>query len=377
MITERREEPDRKRSPFLRIDSWMLPIAVISLAITMVGVLLALATTQGPEAEVTLETISETDILDLRRSLQDLSIVFRGQNVEEQNLNLRILTIKVANTGTIDILPVHYDVDDDWGIKFDAGEVIEARLVDTNSDYLRSKIVPQLLGTDVVAFPKVIFEEGDSFALEVLLLHLKHESPLVSTIGKIAGIKEFIVSTGPLDRQEASLFARLFPGSAYIQAIRTIIYFIGSVIATLAAIVVTYLVTESVKKLRAWRRRRRILRSWTIRQIHQPKLRDFLVTFYTLASNSAHRQLQDLIREPQKAAAEVPLDEWIGDGNQQQHDWISSMPFLDMHFRDDITLLLLRVLATKGFVKKGEDGNICVEQSLVEAIRNLSTELNI
>ena len=110
---------------------------------------------------MTLETISETNILDVRRNLQDLSIVFRGQNVEEQNLNLRILTIEIANTGTIDILPVHYDVEDDWGIKFNAGEVVEARLVDTNSDYLRSKIVPQLLGTDTVAFPKVIFEKGE------------------------------------------------------------------------------------------------------------------------------------------------------------------------------------------------------------------------
>ena len=354
----------------------MPPIAIASLAITMVALLVTFLTSQGPEAEVTLETISETNILDVRRPLQDLSIVFRGQNVEEQNLNLRILTIKVANTGTIDILPVHYDVEDGWGIKFSAGEVIEARLVDTNSDYLRSKIVPQLLGTDTVAFPKVIFEKGDSFALEVLLLHLKKESPLVSPIGKIAGIKEINVSTRPLDSQEASLFARLFPGSALVQVTRTISYFIGSLIAILAAIFVTYLVTESFKKLRVWRRRRRVSRSRTIRQIHHPEVRDFLVTFYALGGNSGHRLLQDLIRDLQEGAAGLQLDEWIFDDNQQQDDWISTMQFLDSDLGFHITPLILRILARQGFVKK-EDGNIFVNQALVEATSNLSAELDI
>ena len=355
----------------------MPPIAILSLSIAMVGLLIGLSTLQGPEAEVTLETISETNILDVRRNLQDLSIVFRGQNVEEQNLNLRILTIEIANTGTIDILPVHYDVEDDWGIKFNAGEVVEARLVDTNSDYLRSKIVPQLLGTDTVAFPKVIFEKGDSFALEVLLLHLKKESPIVSPIGKIAGIKEINVSKRPLDSQEASLFARLFPGSALVQVTRTIIYFIGSLIAILAAILVTYLVTESFKRLRIWRRRRRVSRSRTIRQIHHLELRDFLVTFYALGGNSGHRLLQNLIRDPQEAAGGLPLGEWILDDNQQQDDWISTMRFLDWDWGSHTIPFILRLLATKGFVKIGEDGNIFVDQALVEATSNLSAELDI
>ena len=112
-------------------------------------------------------------------------------------------------------------------MKFKDGEVIEARLVGTNSDYLWSKIVPQRLSVDTVAFPKVIFERGDYFAIEVLLLHPKNESPSISSVGKIAGITEITVLTRPLAKVETSLFTELFQGSALIQVLRVMIYFAG------------------------------------------------------------------------------------------------------------------------------------------------------
>ena len=36
------------------------------------------------------------------------------------------MTINVLNSGEVDILPSHYDQEDDWGVKFKDGEVIEA-----------------------------------------------------------------------------------------------------------------------------------------------------------------------------------------------------------------------------------------------------------
>ena len=98
---------------FLRTPSfWLAILAVASLFVGTLGAVLTYLALQQPEPEVALETIGETNVLDLRRPLQDLNIVFRGQNVQEQNLNLRILTISVANIGDVDILPSHYDQDD-------------------------------------------------------------------------------------------------------------------------------------------------------------------------------------------------------------------------------------------------------------------------
>ena len=313
----------------LKVDSWMSVVAVASLGITLAAALLGLWTSQGPRAEVSIETVSETNVLDLRRPLQDLTIVFRGQNVEEQNLNLRILTIKVANTGTTDILSNHYDPEVEWGIEFSTGEVIEVRLVDAKSDYLRSRVAPRLEGIDTIVFPNVILEQGESFAIEVLLLHLKNESPLVSPIGKIAGIREIGVSTRPLDSQEASLLSRLFPGGPLIQVIRTTIYFFGLLVAIVAAIVATFFVTQMFGKIGAWRRRRRVSRTRTIRQIRSSELKEFLVNFYALHGNSGQQQLQEFTRDPQRAATELPLDAWIAADSEQQDDWTPSILLFD------------------------------------------------
>ena len=178
MRTDRGDEQARKGSLLRRLNFWLVLFAIASLAFTVIGALLTYLSLKEPEPGVTFETISDTNVLDLRRSLQDLNIVFRGQNVQEQNLNLRIVTINVVNSGELDILPNHYDHEDDWGMRFKNGEVIEARLVDTSSEYLRSRVVPQRLGVDTVAFPKIIFEKGAFFAIEVLLLHPKNESLL-------------------------------------------------------------------------------------------------------------------------------------------------------------------------------------------------------
>ena len=186
------------RSPLRTPSSLLAVVAVASLAVGMLGVALTYLALQQPEPRVALETIGETNVLDVRRPLQDLSIVFRGQDVQEQNLNLRILTIRVANVGDVDILPGHYARDDDWGLQFDDGKVIEARLVATNSDYLQSKVIPEPKGTNGVVFPKVIFEQDDFFVVEVLLLHSKDDSPSFSSMGKIAGIDRNQRITAPL-----------------------------------------------------------------------------------------------------------------------------------------------------------------------------------
>ena len=217
MRTERGDEQAPQRSLFRRPTVWLASIAIVSLSVTILGVVLTYLALQEPEPRVIFETISDTNVLDLHRPVQDLNIVFRGQNIHEQNLNLRVMTINVANSGEVDILSGHYDREDNWSMKFKGGEVIEARLVGTSSDYLRSKVVPQRFGADVVVFPKVIFEQGDFFVIEVTLLHPKSETPSISSVGKIAGINEITVLTRPLaSREVGGIIAQVFQGSPLV-----------------------------------------------------------------------------------------------------------------------------------------------------------------
>ncbi len=297
MRTEHGDEQARRRNPLRRLIPWQALTTIAALGIGVLGVLLTYLALQEPEPRVNFETISNTNVLDLRRPLQDLNIIFRGQNVQEQDLNLRIVTVNVANSGEVDILPSHYDLEVDWGMKFKDGEVIEARLVDTNSEYLRSKVVPQRLGVDTIVFPKVIFEAGTFFVIELLILHPKNESPSISSVGKIAGIDEIAVLTRPLARQEVSFVAELFPGSALIQAVRTIIYLPGSLLAIVAVILSITGIADLFSKLNARRRRNRILQTRTIRQMDQDGMRKFLVAHYESSGIIGLKGLQGVIKE--------------------------------------------------------------------------------
>ena len=308
---EHEEAQVRERSQWRRLFSTQALVTSVFFIVSLLSLLLAYLQWHGPEPAVTIETINETNVLDLRRTLDDLNVVFRGQDIEDQNLSLRILTINVANTGEVDILQGQYDSEDDWGMKFSSGEVIEARLVDTNAEHLSQKVVPQLLASDTVGFPRVIFDKGDSFTLEVLVLHPKNELPLVSPIGKIAGIKEIYVTRRPLDRQEDSLLARLFPGGALIQVARAIIYFIGSITAIVGAILAILGITELFNKLKAWKRRNRIFKTNAIRNMDQVGLKNFLVRYYELRGTAGIKQLKEFIDDPQNISELSPLGGWL------------------------------------------------------------------
>ena len=319
------------------------------------------------------ETISDTNVLDLHRPLQDLNIVFRGQDVQERNLNLRIVTVNVANAGEVDILPIHYDQEDHWGMKFENGEVIEARLVDTNSKYLRPKVVPQLVGVDIVAFPKIIFEKGSFFTVEVLLLHPKDESPSMSSVGKIAGIDEITVLARPLVQQEVGFATELFQGSALIQVARTIIYFVGFLIAIIAVILALIGIDSLFGKLKARRRRDRILQTRTIRQMDQDDMKKFLVAHYESSGNLGLKGLQEVIKGSRRITWLPSSDRWIiphhlvGDGTVEGVVPDFQLRLLIDHAVDD--------LITTGILKRGDDDDAVTDPMFSEAVDHLLAEL--
>ena len=375
MKTDLTEEHPRKRTVLRNPAFWLALSTIASLAVGVLSVLLAYLALKEPEPGVTFETISDTNVLDLRRPLLDLNIVFRGQNVQEQDLNLRIVTVNIVNSGEVDILASHYDHEDNWGMKFKNGEVIESRLVDASSEYLRSKVVPQRLGVDTIAFPKVIFEKGAFFAIEVLILHPKSESPSISSVGKIAGIDRITVLTRPLAREDIGLVSELFQGSALIQVVRTIVYLIGSFLAIVAAILALVGITASFTKLNTRRRRKRILQTRTLRQIDQDEIRNLLVDHYETSGIARLKALQELIREPGRIEWVAPRGRWIVRDYQQIDDWVPESRFLDVEHRLFHSPFRLDTLTTMGILKRGEDDNAVIDPTFGEAVDSLLAEL--
>ena len=352
MRTERVNGHGGKRNFFLRLDNWTIILTIVSLGVGILGAVLAYFALRQPEPEVLFETISDTNVLDVRRPLQDLSINFRGQDVQEQNLNLRIMTINIVNSGEIDILPNHYDNDDDWGIKFNDGEVIEARLIDTNSDYLQSKIVPQRVSTDTVVFPKVIFEKGNAFAVEVLLLHSKNKSPSISPVGKIAGIETISVLTRPLTKQEVGLFTEIFRGSIPVHVVRFLIYQAGF-LAISIIVVVALSLCFGHRDVSNEERKTRILETRSIHKFDEKVIRNFLISRYESTGINGLKHIQALINN-----LNAPAIETI-DAQLLSVSYSNTL--------DDLTNL--------GVLKKGEGEKVIVSPMFGEMLDGLVAEL--
>jgi len=187
----------------------------------------------GPS--ITSQMTSEVNVLDVHRPVASLQVLFQGSDIQQTGMNLRIYRVTYTNNGTTDINQGEFDQNTDWGIRVENGSIVEARLVNTDSNYLKSELNPQVstTTTNLVRFNKVVFDKGASFTVELVILHDKNVSPELYGVGKIAGIKETRVEISPYQQQEsfwAALISGSFHGSLYVNIVRFAVYALISII---------------------------------------------------------------------------------------------------------------------------------------------------
>ena len=202
----------------------------------------------GENPNITFDIVNEVNVFDVHKPLDELNIYFREEDIQQKNLNLLIISIKIENTGNLDILQNFYDENVVFGLQVDNGQIIESRLVDSNSEYLMSNLNLETVN-NTVEFSKLIFEENKYFIIEILVLHDKNEGPTLVPLGKIAGIEKMEVIKSYTERQ--SFFDVVFSGSLVVQMIRLPIY-LSTFIAFLLSIA---LVSDQIDKRRIRRRK--------------------------------------------------------------------------------------------------------------------------
>jgi len=143
-----------------------------------------------PQPKITYTILSDSNIVDLHKPLEDLRILFQNEDIQKNNLNLKIYTLKISNPGTKNILETHYASNENWGIKITDGRIIESRLVESNSDYLKRNLNPKIVDNKTINFEKVILDSNNYFTLELLVLHPKDSDINLIPFGKISGISK-------------------------------------------------------------------------------------------------------------------------------------------------------------------------------------------
>ena len=251
--------------------------AALTFAVSVsLALFFGLANLSDPDPRMTFEILRETDVLDVRTPVEDLQITFQDEDIQGENLNLRIYAMRVVNNGEVDILQNHFDQDQIWGLQVSQGRVIEARLIGSSSAYLSSKANPQVIRENTVEFAKAIVEKGQFFTFNMLVVHAKDATPEIIPLGKVAGIDEIVVTRAPVETEGPGFLSDLFAGGWPVQLVRAVLFLLGAavVLGLFAAAVLSYAFLTSAI------RRRRIRNSVALQTLTSQKQRDLLSEVY-------------------------------------------------------------------------------------------------
>ena len=178
----------------------------------------------------------------------------------KKNQNLRIITVQISHDGEVDILQSFYDQKMDWGFKVANGKIInDARIVSSNSEYLKNNISPQIVNESTVHLQKVILEKGKFFSIEILVLHSKEILPEISYIGKIVGVEDVIPIKTWEQNQKINFWEKFFFGGILINILRSIITFISLILLILLIAITTDKFSDFKNSFKIKRRKKEIL----------------------------------------------------------------------------------------------------------------------
>lgn len=200
---------------------------IIATFIGLVGASLTIYAFFFQERKIDLqyEIIANSNVLDIRAEVTKLDILYDGSSLKQRNQNLRIVNLRIINTGTEHILNTFYDDNDPLGFKLVDGEIIEnPEVVDASNEYLKNNLAVTLDSTNLVRFSKVIIESREFFVLKLLILHKYEVNPGIIPVGKIAGVGRIALVNKIEVTETRSFWEEVFQGSLWAQIAKTFFY---------------------------------------------------------------------------------------------------------------------------------------------------------
>lgn len=268
--------------------------------------------------ELRYDVLTNTSVLDVREQLSNLNILFDGIDIRKQSLSLRVISVRVSNGSSKDILKGHYDINAPVGIHVSEGKVIKTELVGASSEYLSNSISFTAGDDQTIFFSEVILEAKESFTLKLLVLHPEGRIPNLSAVGKVAGIKTIEVREAFRESQEKPFFSLSFRGSFFVQVVRLITYTIGTIIIITAIVAPSVIISSKLDK----RRRRKSVQEFrAITSVDLDESDELIFTAYVRHGEREIQRMYSLVSDPNHLARSYA--QYIGylDRLKQRRDW--------------------------------------------------------
>lgn len=214
-----------------------LPWSFLGVVVTvLLGIPALYVALHEKNPDIVFEIVADANVLDVHKPLKDLTVMFRGEDIQKNRQNLRIFTITVRNVGEVNVVQTAFDQNRLWGLQFPGSRIVhQPRLIDSNSDYIKDNLNPRVTEESIVGFSKIIFERGKYFTIEVQILHGADSPPPLKPIGKIAGVEEqrVVRATGST---QPTFWQELFAGGALVLTVRAVLSFAAFILVIIGLI---------------------------------------------------------------------------------------------------------------------------------------------
>ena len=218
-------------------------------AITIISLLGAgvtiFAFLQEKKVELRYEIISNTNVLDFNEEIGKLEVIYDSTNLKKSQENLRIYTVKIINNGHQNLLKEFYDENDPLGLQLSSGRIIEQpEIIQVSNDYLKRNVKTKFYDDKKINFSQVILESGEYYVIKLLVLHKTNLIPEIMSYGKIAGQTNIQVVNAIDIKEKLSFWEKVYYGNIWVQLLRLVSYFIGSILIIVGLVYLSIFITE-------------------------------------------------------------------------------------------------------------------------------------
>lgn len=224
----------------------------------IIGIVFAVYTIYFYQEKPNIEyyQLTNTSVLDLKENVTKLDVIYDSTSIKKNRQSLRVVTIKILNSGNEDLGPQHYDKTVPLGLKINGGVIVETpQIIETSNEYISEKLKINWLSENEISFSQFIINQNESFTLKLLLLTKENIIPELNATGYVTGLGKPTLRTDINKHEEKSFFARVFQGSFLIHFVRSILYFLIFVISVVAI----FISIISLSELRNKKKRKSII----------------------------------------------------------------------------------------------------------------------
>ncbi|MDB2414084.1 hypothetical protein N9W32_04265 [Flavobacteriaceae bacterium] len=265
--------------------------------------------------------LTNTSVLDLKENVTKLDVIYDSTSIKKNRQSLRVVTIKILNSGNEDLGPQHYDKTVPLGLKIKGGVIVETpQIIETSNEYISERLKINWLSENEISFSQFIINQNESFTLKLLLLTQENIIPELSATGYITGLGKPTLRTDFNKPEEKSFLARVFEGNFLIHIVRSILYFVIFVISLIAIFISVITISESRNK----RKRKSIVNKFRKHtKLNKEEISEIVLDYYLKFQEGYLFRIENFISKDEMIIdykRYLDLEEKISDFNSDFYD---------------------------------------------------------